>query len=152
MRALVFGLSLLLVRGADAQCPAEARGDSVAQEDSARVVLRIPSVWRDFMPLKTTPDGGSDLMVALSFQNPDSGKVRIGVAVARTWVRFHGDWVPLSVDRPWTSWDSIQVATAARHGPFWPVGSLVDVVVEWQPQSGRVHCTLFRGLRIEETM
>jgi hypothetical protein len=150
MRSWVFALSLLVARGLVAQCPMEAGGDSVASQDGASIVLRVPSVWRDFMPLKNTPDGGSDLMVALSFRNPDSGKVRVSIDVTRAWARYHGDWVPLSVDSPWTSWDSIQVASTARRGPHWPVDSLVDVVVEWQPRSGRLHCTLFRRLRIEE--
>lgn len=149
MRSLVLALVLLGARGLAAQCPPQASTDSVSLIGNTRVRLRIPDVSRDFMPLKNTADGGSDLRVGFAFENPDSGKVRVGVSVRRAWVRYHGDWAPLSIDAPWTSSDSLQVVWTARRGPPWPAGSLIDVLVEWQPDSGLLHCTLFQRLRIE---
>ena len=141
---------LFLARLASAQCPERPRSDSIAQLHAHPVVLRVSSVWRSFRPRipPLLPDGGSDLMVGIQFRHPKGHKVQEAGQVTRVWVRRDTTWLSLSVDSAWTSWDSVLVGQAARDGPRWPAGTLIDVAVEWKA-AGETRCTLFSQRAIE---
>ena len=134
-----------------AQCDSSTLSDSVVTSASERAVLRLVAVWRDFMGLPSDSGVGSDLMLVLAFQNPMGGRVRIPGQIRSVWVAYEGPPIPLSIDSAWVSWDSIQVVTAARGGPRWPVGARIRVAVEWQTAAGAARCTTFPPASIHMT-
>jgi hypothetical protein len=144
--------SLLPLRLLGAQCGAPTVADTVVPGSHQVLLLRVPGVWRDFQPMRymDAPDYGSNLMVALRVGMLDSSRVRTEVRYRAIWVRSDSLWHALRLDAAWTSWDSLVVAVAARGGPSWPVGSQVDILVDWSA-SARRFCTLFSGLPITRT-
>jgi hypothetical protein len=142
--ALTLGLSLLATPPSAGQCSGP-NTDSILTNRSDTIILRVEA-WRDFRPIKQTADGGSDLMISVSFESPARRPVRLAARVQNVSVRSGGAWFDLSVDSMRMSSDSSRLDTVGRNGPSWQPGTPIDVTVGWSDPSGKTHCTGVRRL------
>jgi len=92
--------------------------------------LRLDTLlWRDFAPM-SDPEGSS-LFAVTWIVETDSLTLPEWVKASMLWVVYNGEvWNPEILTTPHTSAPPFKVQQYASGGPRWPIGVLVDAIVE----------------------